>query len=69
MLWYHFFRYQTVESIRNGLSPNQATQDAILRIVKRYPEFTGALVAIDKFGNHGKKFCFGRYLLKVILTV
>jgi N4-(beta-N-acetylglucosaminyl)-L-asparaginase len=45
--------YQTVESMRNGMSPSDAATDAIKRIAKYYPKFVGAIVAIDKMGNHG----------------
>jgi N4-(beta-N-acetylglucosaminyl)-L-asparaginase len=45
--------YQAVESMRNGMSPSEAAQDAIQRIAKRYPNFIGPIVAIDKQGNHG----------------
>jgi N4-(beta-N-acetylglucosaminyl)-L-asparaginase len=45
--------YQTVESMRNGMNPSDAAADAIKRIAKFYPKFAGALVAIDKYGNHG----------------
>lgn len=45
--------YQTVESMRNGMGPNDAAADAIKRIAKYYPKFAGALVALDKYGNHG----------------
>ena len=41
--------------MRNGLSPSDATNDAIQRIVKMYPNFVGAIIAIDKLGNHGRK--------------
>lgn len=39
--------------MRNGMSPSDAATDAIQRIVKYYPKFTGAIVAVDKYGNHG----------------
>lgn len=47
--------YQAVESMRNGMNPTEATQDAILRILKYYSNFVGAILAVDKYGNHGKK--------------
>jgi hypothetical protein len=50
--------YQAVESMRNGMTPEEASKDAIQRIVKKYPNFTGALVAMDKFGNHSKYLTF-----------
>lgn len=45
--------YQTVESMRNGMSPSEASEDALRRIVKKYPKFMGAIVAVDKSGQHG----------------
>ena len=38
----------------DGLTPPlsaAAAEDAIRRIVRRHPNFQGALIAIDKFGN------------------
>ena len=49
-----YLSYQIVESMRNGLSPEEACHDAILRIMKKYNTFFGAVIAVDKFGNHGK---------------
>ena len=49
-----YLSYQIVESMRNGLSPEDACHDAILRIMKKYNAFSGAVIAVDKFGNHGK---------------
>lgn len=45
--------YQVVESMRQGLSPTQAAEDAVRRIVKHVPAFVGALVAVSKDGRHG----------------
>ena len=38
--------------MRHGLSPKQAAEDAILRIVRHYPKYIGAVFAVDKNGNH-----------------
>jgi N4-(beta-N-acetylglucosaminyl)-L-asparaginase len=48
--------YQAVESMRNGMSTSESAQDAIERIVRREPNFSGAILVIDKLGNHGKLF-------------
>ncbi|KAL4859390.1 Protein strawberry notch 1 [Chlorella vulgaris] len=45
--------YQVVESMRQGLSPTQAAEDAVRRIVRHVPDFVGALVAVSKDGRHG----------------
>ncbi len=39
--------------MRNGMDPSEAANDAISRIVKIYPNFVGAIIAMDKYGNHG----------------
>eukprot|EP00794_Sanderia_malayensis_P005437 gene5437-6116_t len=44
---------QTVENMRHGMSPTEASQEALLRIVKYYPKFQGALVAATKQGEYG----------------
>lgn len=45
--------YQAVESMRNGKTASQAAEDAVRRISKVYPNYVGAIVAIDRYGNHG----------------
>ncbi len=42
-----------VESMRNGMTPKEAADDAIKRILKYYDDFMGAILVIDKLGNHG----------------
>eukprot|EP01116_Phalansterium_solitarium_P020648 TRINITY_DN6147_c0_g1_i1.p1 TRINITY_DN6147_c0_g1~~TRINITY_DN6147_c0_g1_i1.p1 ORF type:complete len:369 (-),score=44.17 TRINITY_DN6147_c0_g1_i1:120-1172(-) len=54
---------QAVESMRLGMSPQDATADAIRRIEKFYPTFIGAIVAVNKAGEyagacHGWTFTF-----------
>ncbi|CAM8944856.1 hypothetical protein QQ045_013896 [Rhodiola kirilowii] len=44
--------YQVVESMRLGMEPELAAKDAILRIAKRFPDFVGAVFAVNKFGIH-----------------
>ena len=46
------FSYQVVESMRLGLEPKLAAQDAIARIARRFPNFVGAVVALNKKGEH-----------------
>uniref|UniRef100_A0A0E0KTJ4 beta-aspartyl-peptidase n=1 Tax=Oryza punctata TaxID=4537 RepID=A0A0E0KTJ4_ORYPU len=41
-----------VESMRRGMEPRDAAIDAILRIARRYPDFVGAVFAINKKGVH-----------------
>lgn len=44
--------YQVVESMRLGMSPQQAAEDAILRIAALAPSFTGAVFALRADGKH-----------------
>jgi isoaspartyl peptidase/L-asparaginase-like protein (Ntn-hydrolase superfamily) len=50
--------YQAVESLRQGMSPQQAAEDAMRRIVKKYSSFQGALVVANMQGEYGAA-CFG----------
>lgn len=43
-----------VESMRRGMSPTEAVEEALNRIDQYYPAFQGALVAVDTSGNYGK---------------
>jgi N4-(beta-N-acetylglucosaminyl)-L-asparaginase len=45
--------YHAVQLMRQGSSPDEACLDAIKRIAKFYPTFTGAVLALDKDGRHG----------------
>lgn len=45
--------YHAVQLMREGFLPDQACLDAIKRIAKYYPTFTGAVLAVDKNGRHG----------------
>ncbi|KAK2653447.1 hypothetical protein Ddye_013303 [Dipteronia dyeriana] len=44
--------YQVVESMRQGMEPKHAAKDAISRIARRFPDFVGAVVAVNKNGVH-----------------
>lgn len=44
--------YQAVESMRLGMEPRLAAKDAISRIARKYPQFVGAVFAVDKNGVH-----------------
>lgn len=39
--------------MRNGMKPDEAAQDAIQRIIKKNPDFVGAVVAANKAGDFG----------------
>lgn len=40
--------------MRHGMSPSAAAEDALRRILKYYPKFEGALVAVNKVGDYGE---------------
>lgn len=45
-----------VELMRNGLTPNEACKEAVLRVIKKHKDLTDLQVgflALDKFGNAG----------------
>ncbi|WVZ86635.1 hypothetical protein U9M48_033387 [Paspalum notatum var. saurae] len=44
--------YQVVESMRRGMEPRDAAMDAISRIARKYPDFVGALFAVNNEGVH-----------------
>ncbi|KAI3918747.1 hypothetical protein MKX01_042067 [Papaver californicum] len=44
--------YQVVESMRLGMEPRVAAKDAISRITRKFPEFVGAIFAVNKSGFH-----------------
>ena len=39
--------------MRQGHSPNSAAEIAVKRIVKHYPKFSGAVIALNKEGQYG----------------
>lgn len=45
--------YQVVESMRRGISPTAAAEEALQRIAQYYPSFVGALVAVNISGSYG----------------
>lgn len=44
--------YQAVENMRLGMEPMVAAKDAIARIARRFPDFVGAVFAVNKKGVH-----------------
>ncbi|KAH9328667.1 hypothetical protein KI387_000775 [Taxus chinensis] len=44
--------YQVVESMRQGMAPKDAALDAISRIKRKYPNFVGAVFALNAQGVH-----------------
>uniref|UniRef100_A0A914CI47 N(4)-(beta-N-acetylglucosaminyl)-L-asparaginase n=1 Tax=Acrobeloides nanus TaxID=290746 RepID=A0A914CI47_9BILA len=45
--------YLTVEKMRDGCTPTEAAQIAILRVRKFFPTYMGAIVAANKNGDYG----------------
>ncbi|KAF5021717.1 hypothetical protein F66182_6244 [Fusarium sp. NRRL 66182] len=45
--------YQAVENMRRGLSPKEAAEDAVLRMMRKYPDISSGIVVVDRFGVHG----------------
>ena len=43
---------QVVEGMRHGLSPQAAADAAVRRMVRKYPSYVGALLAVDRHGRH-----------------
>ncbi|KAK7970399.1 nucleophile aminohydrolase [Apiospora saccharicola] len=44
--------YQAVESMRQGLTPGEAAEDAVRRMTRRYPGVTTGLVVVNAKGEH-----------------
>ena len=44
--------YQAVESMRRGLSPAEAAEDAVRRMVRKYPRIQAGLVVLNNKGEH-----------------
>ncbi|KAI1100325.1 asparaginase-domain-containing protein [Jackrogersella minutella] len=45
--------YQAVENLRRGMSPGQAAEDAVRRMVRKYPEVQSGIVVVNNKGEHG----------------
>lgn len=45
--------YQAVENLRQGMTPTEAAEDAVARMVRKYPDVSSGLVVVDTEGNHG----------------
>ena len=45
--------YQAVENMRRGMSPTEAAEDAVARMVSKYPGVSSGLVVVDRDGRHG----------------
>lgn len=45
--------YQAVENLRQGMGPTEAAEDAVNRMVRRFPDLMSGLVVVDAKGRHG----------------
>ncbi|KAK5626044.1 hypothetical protein RRF57_001760 [Xylaria bambusicola] len=45
--------YQAVENLRLGMHPKAAAEDAVRRMLKKYPAVQSGIVVVDRNGNHG----------------
>ncbi|GAP86827.1 putative asparaginase [Rosellinia necatrix] len=45
--------YQAVESLRRGMSPRAAAEDAVRRMLRKYPAVQSGVVVVDREGRHG----------------
>ncbi|KAI1814235.1 asparaginase-domain-containing protein [Poronia punctata] len=44
--------YQAVESMRRGMSPKAAAEDAVWRMVRKYPDVSSGIVVVNTKGEH-----------------
>lgn len=45
--------YQAVESLRRGMTPQEAAEDAVSRMLRKYPEAATGIVVVNNKGEHG----------------
>jgi N4-(beta-N-acetylglucosaminyl)-L-asparaginase len=45
--------YQAVENLRVGMTPTEAAEDAVRRMLRKYPEISSGIVVVNNKGEHG----------------
>ncbi|KAL2020293.1 hypothetical protein VTK56DRAFT_8521 [Thermocarpiscus australiensis] len=45
--------YQAVENLRRGMSPRKAAEDAVRRMLRKYPNISSGIVVMNRKGEHG----------------
>ncbi|KXJ97317.1 nucleophile aminohydrolase [Microdochium bolleyi] len=45
--------YQAVENLRNGMTPKGAAENAVQRMLRKYPKASSGLVVVNNKGEHG----------------
>lgn len=48
-----FFSFRAVLNMAQGMEPEAAAEESLKKITQFYPDFSGAVVAVDRRGNHG----------------
>ncbi|KAK3897439.1 nucleophile aminohydrolase, partial [Staphylotrichum tortipilum] len=45
--------YQAVENLRRGMTPTEAAEDAVRRLLRRFPKISSGIVVVNNKGEHG----------------
>ncbi|KAL2255908.1 hypothetical protein VTK26DRAFT_2503 [Humicola hyalothermophila] len=45
--------YQAVENLRRGMKPKEAAEDAVRRMLRKYPKISSGIVVVNNKGEHG----------------
>ena len=45
--------YQAVENLRQGMTPTEAAEDVVKRMLRKYPEVASGIVVVNNDGEHG----------------
>ncbi|KAL2266736.1 hypothetical protein VTJ83DRAFT_6088 [Remersonia thermophila] len=45
--------YQAVENLRRGMTPTEAAEDAVRRMLRKFPEISSGVVVVNNKGEHG----------------
>ncbi|AEO68327.1 uncharacterized protein THITE_2151024 [Thermothielavioides terrestris NRRL 8126] len=45
--------YQAVENLRRGMTPTEAAEDAVRRMLRKYPDVSSGIVVVNNKGEHG----------------
>ncbi|GAB1317914.1 Asparaginase [Madurella fahalii] len=45
--------YQAVENLRRGMNPTAAAEDAVMRMLRKYPNISSGIVVVNNKGEHG----------------
>lgn len=45
--------YQAVENMRRGMTPTEAAEDVVLRMLRKHPDVSSGIVVVNNKGEHG----------------